>query len=71
MRHLSVLAVAGMLLPFPVAAQSPRPEAKVAEIARIPAIESKTWNQPVVVGDILLERNGEQMAAFRLPPASR
>ncbi|HKY31029.1 MAG TPA: PQQ-binding-like beta-propeller repeat protein [Candidatus Polarisedimenticolia bacterium] len=38
-----------------------------AELARFPAITGKTWNHPVVVKDILLARNGEEMAAFRLP----
>jgi outer membrane protein assembly factor BamB len=37
------------------------------ELGRVPAIAGKTWNHPVLVRDIILVRNGEEMAAFRLP----
>ncbi len=45
---------------------SAKPDA-FEELAKAPAIEGKTWNHPVLVGDLLLVRNGEEMAAFRLP----
>ena len=41
------------------------------ELARVPALDAKSWNHPVLVRDVLLVRNGEEMAAFRLSLASR
>ena len=40
------------------------------ELARLPALNGKTWNHPVLVRDILLVRNGEEMVAYRLSPAA-
>jgi len=48
-----------------IALVSATPE-KYTEQARMPAVSGKTWNHPVVVDGVLLVRNGEEMAAFRL-----
>jgi hypothetical protein len=37
-----------------------------SELTRLPAIEGKTWNHPVLVDDLLLVRNGQEMVAYRL-----
>lgn len=40
---------------------------KFSQLATLPALDGKTWNHPVMVGDTLLVRNGAEMVAFRLP----
>ena len=39
---------------------------KFTELAKIPAIDGKTWNHPVLVNDFLLVRNAKEMVAYRL-----
>lgn len=40
-----------------------------SELAKFKAIEGKTWNHPVLIGDQLFVRNSEQAASYRLPLA--
>jgi outer membrane protein assembly factor BamB len=39
------------------------------ELAHLPALKSKTWNNPVLAGDLLLVRNDLEAVCYRLPLA--
>ncbi|MEO1087226.1 MAG: PQQ-binding-like beta-propeller repeat protein, partial [Acidobacteriota bacterium] len=40
------------------------------EVGKVPAIDGKTWNHPTLSDGVLYVRNGEEMAALRLPTSS-
>lgn len=40
------------------------------ELARVRVLDGKTWNHPAISGSTILVRNGEEMAAYRLPVAA-
>jgi outer membrane protein assembly factor BamB len=58
--HLIVLTESGELALVRATPEGHR------EVARVPAIEGKTWNHPAINDGYLLIRNGTEMAAFDL-----
>jgi outer membrane protein assembly factor BamB len=42
---------------------------KREELAKLPALSGKTWNHPILVGNRVYLRNGEEAACFELPAA--
>ena len=39
------------------------------ELTKFQAVNGKTWNPPAMVGDLLLVRNDQEAACYRLPAA--
>jgi hypothetical protein len=60
-QHLLIVAEDGSVA---IGAASPE---KFVEAYRFQAIEGMTWNNPALAGNLLLVRNGEQAACYRLP----
>lgn len=58
---LLVQAEAGEVVLIEISPESPR------ELTRFPALKGKTWNNPVLAGDLLLVRNDQQAACYWLP----
>jgi len=44
---------------------------RLTELARQKILSGKTWNHPVLIGDKLYARNGEEAVAYALPMTKR
>jgi len=49
----------------------PSDPSRYTEVASFKALDGKTWNHPVLVGDRLYLRNAEEAAAYKLPLAQQ
>lgn len=70
--HGQVILIGDLLLVLTekgeVVLVEPNPE-ELRELARLPALDSKTWNCPTLAGRYLLVRNDREAAAYELPLA--
>jgi len=68
--HGQVMLVDDLLLvqtePGPVVLVEAEPSA-YHEVARLQALHGKTWNTPAVAGELLLVRNDQEAACYKLP----
>ena len=64
--HLPACFEAVPKLPLPYRIANVAAPGQFTQLAWCPAIGGKPWNTPVLVGDVLLVRNSQEMAAFRL-----
>ena len=58
---LLIQAESGEVVLVEISPERPR------ERARFPALQGKTWNNPVLLRDLLLVRNNQEAACYRLP----
>ena len=69
-RHGQMLLVEDVLLiqaePGHVVLVEATPEGH-RELARLPALKAKTWNNPALAGDLLLVRNDQEAACYQIP----
>jgi len=69
--HGQILRVGELLLVLSeegeVVLIEPTPDEPDRVVARFQALEGKTWNNPALVGDLLVVRNAQEAAVYRLP----
>jgi outer membrane protein assembly factor BamB len=58
---LLIQAESGDIVLVEISPEKPR------ELARFPALRGKTWNNPMLLRDLLLVRNDQEAACYRLP----
>ena len=58
---LLIQAESGEVVLVEISPEKPR------ERTRFPALQGKTWNNPALLGDLLLVRNDQEAACYRLP----